>query len=290
MSRPPDIGAVLTEWAAAQADIKALVLFGSRARPAQAPASADGWSDVDLHVITSSPRRYEDPAWARNLPGLELSLGVVRPASAGVRKVTLIFASGEADLVIVPLSLMRRVRLAARRGRHRRRPALRHVLNEFSTIMGGGYRFLKGERPWGEFYAWAVRTMPGQRLGDAETARMADVFLCDLLWVLQRIKRGELVAAQRSLHRLLAEPNFQLLHEARLRRGQLSYREARRVEKLLSARELPLVQVSARLGRAELAAAARLAYGNFRRLLRELNPRWSVPASFGRLLAPYLRR
>jgi hypothetical protein len=123
MSTSGDIGAILTAWARQQGDIKSLVLFGSRARAAGAPAAADGWSDVDLHVITSAPGRYEDLAWAAALPGLELCLQVVRPASGGVRKVTLIFSTGEADLVIVPLRLMRRLRLAARRGRHRDRAA-----------------------------------------------------------------------------------------------------------------------------------------------------------------------
>jgi hypothetical protein len=289
MSNSPDIGAVLADWAAGEPSLKALVLFGSRARPAAAPAAADGWSDVDLHVITAAPDRFEDRGWAAALPGLDLGLYVVRPASGGVRKVTLIFATGEADLVIVPLALIRRLRRAARLGEYRRRPDLRHVLNEFSTIMRGGYRFLKGERPWGAFYAWAIREMPGQRLGERETAQLANVFLCDLLWVFQRIARGELVAAQRSLHRLLAEPNFQLLHEARLRRDAPTFREARRVEKLLSPRELALVQVSARLDRAELNRAARQAYRAFRRLTRELHPGWAVPASIDRLLAPYLR-
>ncbi len=189
-------------------------------------------------MITSAPERYGDLPWAAVLPGLELCLQVVRPASGGVRKVTLIFATGEADLVIVPLSLMRRLRLAARRGRHRHRPALRHVLHEFSTIMRGGYRFLKGERHWGGFYDWAVKKMPGQRLGGRELARLADIFLATCSGSSSGSSAAELVAAQRSLHRLLAEANFQLLHEARLRRGAATYREARRVERLLPAREL----------------------------------------------------
>jgi hypothetical protein len=130
--------------------------------------------------------------------------------------------------------------------------------------------------------------MPGQRLDARATARLADIFLCDLLWVLQRIERGELVAAQRGLHRLLAEPNFQLLHEARLRRGELTYREARRVERLLPARELALLQVSARLRRAELKRSARQAYRSFRRLMTELNPAWAVAPGFARLLAAAL--
>jgi hypothetical protein len=283
-----DMGAALTEWARKTDHVEGLVLFGSRARQPQDPAAADGWSDIDLQVITRSPQTFEKRAWFDSLESGELCLYVVRPASGGVRKVTLISPAGEADLVIIPSDYLRQVRAGARRGSYRRQPALRSVLNEFSTIMGGGYRFLKGEKQWGNFYAWAVAQMRGQRLDDAQTARMADVFLCDLLWVFQRIARGELVAAQRSLHRLLAETNFQLLHEARLRRKAITFREARRVERLLSARELARVQVSAALNAAALRRATRQAYRAFRRLMADLNPPWSVPACFGRLLAPYL--
>jgi len=90
--------------------------------------------------------------------------------------------------------------------------------------------------------------------GRWEAQHLADVFLCDLLWVLHG-SIGRTCRTQRVLHRSLAETNFRLLHELRRRQGQGTYREARRVERLLPAAELALVQVSARLEAAELHRA-----------------------------------
>jgi hypothetical protein len=290
MEPSQDLLESLTAWAARQSTIRALVLFGSRARPAKAAAAADGWSDIDLHVITTSPRRVEDRAWAEALPGHRLCMHVVRPASGGVRKVTLVYSDGEADLVVIPAGYFRRLRRARRAGLHRRDPRVGVVLNELSTIMRGGYRFLKDEDGWERFYAGVVAEMPGQRLGDREIENMAGVFLCDLLWVCEKIERGELVAAQRVLHRSLSEINFQLTHEARLRRRRPTFREARRVERLLSAAELGRVRVSARLDASELRGAARRAHAGLVGLMSELRPGWGPSAGFLELLEPYLRR
>ncbi len=285
-----DLCSLIVAWANREPTVRALVLFGSRARRADAVAASDRWSDLDLQVITSAPRRVESRTLAESLPGQQLCLHVVRPASGGVRKVTLIFASGEIDMIVIPAAGARRVRWATQFGLHRRLGSLRHAMNELSTIMRGGYRFLKGEKEWGGFYARMVGEMPGQRLDDREAARIADVFLCDLLWVFQKIDRGELVAAQRVLHRSLAETNFQLLHEARLRRSQPTFREARRVEKLLSADQLAPIQISSRLEVGELRRASRHAYAGLIELMAQLAPAWAVVPAFAGLLAPYLAR
>jgi hypothetical protein len=71
----------------------------------------------------------------------------------------------------------------------------------------------------------------------------------------RKIARGELLTAQRMLHRELAETNFRLLHELKLRRGERSFPEARRIERVAAEAELAAVSVCATLGAEALEAA-----------------------------------
>jgi hypothetical protein len=174
-----------------------------------------------------------------------------------------------------------------RLGLHRRVGFVADALNTFATIMSGGYRFLKGERTWGAVYARVVAEMPGVRICDDDTRRLADSFLCDLLWVFQKLERGELVAAQRILHRALHETNVVLLHELRIRRVEITYQQARRVEQLAAPTQLATVQVSARLNKLEIAAAAWQARQGLDTLMRELTPDWRATARMQALLSRY---
>lgn len=277
--------AAVTAWIGVEKAVEAAVLFGSQARSASDPAGADGWSDVDLHVVTSDGPAIERIDWARALPDFHFCLRVVRPATGGVRKLTVLFQEGELDLVLVPAAELKQVRRALRATRRENLPPpLLAALNSMATIMQGGYRFLKGAAHWEKFYAAVVRELPGFRIADAEARHLADVFLCEFLWVLQKLRRGELVAAQRILHRSLVETNIVLLHEARVRGTKWTYQQARRVERLVSAAELRCVQASARLERRELGKAAWHAFAGLKRLMAELVPGWGVPAGMRALL------
>lgn len=282
-----DLLGALDRWLQSDPGVHAAVLFGSQVREKNNAAAADGWSDVDLHVITSTADRLETMDWGLILPDHRLSLQVVRPASGGVRKVTLLLERGEADLVLVPSAKLRLAALAMALGWHRRIGFLSAALNNLSTIMGGGYRFLKGEKSWGRFYARVVGEMPGYRLNDAEVRQLADVALCDLLWVLQKLERGELVASQRILHRCALETNVVLLHELRMRRGEATFQQARRVEKLVSTDQLAALQVSARLDAKELNVATWRVLAGLKVLMAELVPGWKMPTGVEALFAPF---
>lgn len=275
-------------WLENDPRVLSAVLFGSTAGE-KSSRSSDSWSDIDLHVITSAPAQLELIDWTRAIPSQQFCLHVARPATGGVRKVTALFSTGQIDLVLVPVGGMRFARLALNCGLHRRLRFLEIALNEMSTTLRAGYRFLKGERAWGAFYARVASEMTGVRLGDAEAGKLADVFLCELLWVLQKLARGEFMAAQLVLHRSLAETNFRLVRELRLRRGQSlpSFGLARRLETLLSVEELFLVKIDARLDRDELRRAAWLAFAGLKTLMNELVPTWRVPAGMEGLLAPH---
>ncbi|MEY4941155.1 MAG: hypothetical protein RIQ93_2890 [Verrucomicrobiota bacterium] len=277
--------AAVTEWIAAEKTIHAAVLFGSQVRAAANPAAADQWSDIDLHVVTNDPAFLEDLDWKRTLPEHRFCLRVVRPATGEVSKVTALFSEGELDLVLVPLQKLEQAQRAfeARLTSEGAVPLLA-ALNNMATVMSGGYRFLKGERNWGKFYAAVVEELPGFRISDEEACRMADTFLCEHLWVLQKVQRGELIAAQRVLHRSLVETNVVLLHEARIRAGRPTYQQARRLEKLASRAELRGVRTSARLSRHELREAAWKALAGLKASMHKIAPGWRIPAGIKTLL------
>ena len=280
-------GRGIPAWLAAEPAVRAAVRFGSGAQ--EAAAVADGWSDCDLHLIVAEAEKFERVDWPQALPDEQLCLQVVRPATGGVRKVTAVFAQGQVDLVLVPAGQMRLARFGLRLWLQRRVRSLESALNEMATCLATGYRFLKGEKQWGAFYARVAAGMPGVRLADTEVRQLADVFLCEMLWVLQKLERGELAAAQLVLHRSLAETNFRLVRELRLRRRAPlpSFGLARRVETLLPAAELARVTVDAPLAREALRRAAWQSFGGLSALVRELVPDWQAPPPMLALLAPH---
>lgn len=279
----------LSTWFQAEPGVRAAVLYGSSARSAAEGAPADQWSDLDLHVITSDPARVEQTDWARALPDFGFCHRAGRPAAGGVHKIRLLFAAGEVEMVLMPAGRLRLARLGLALGLQRKPGKLRDGLNVLATGLRSGYRFLKGEAAWGKFYARVVETMPGLRLSPAEIRDLADLFVCDLLACLQRIERGELAAAQRALHRQLAETNFVLARELRLRRGQPvpSFEPARRVEQWSEPEEKAWVRVDARLEPEALRGAAWQAYAAMKAMMTQLEPAWTLSNRVESLLAPY---
>jgi len=268
----------ITEKLRVDPNVRSVVLFGSRARPAGA-FGPDRWSDIDLHLIVDSPSRMVESGWASGL-GTDLHLQVARRVPGGVGKITLLFGAGEATLILLPLWPLRAVRLGMKFGLPQRLRPIRLALNEMATVLRAGYQFLKGEKQWGRFYAQVVTGMPGRRLDDAEAAKLAEAFLIEMHGLLARLGRGELVEAQRMLHKHLMECNLALIEEARLRQGLVTFGSARRVESLLSLAELPRVKISARLNQEELRAAARQAHAGMIHIMAELVPAWKPPIDF----------
>jgi len=271
-------------WVRADPGVVSAVLFGSQVRATTEPAAADAWSDVDLHLIVSSPAEIARIDWAAKFPGLGFRLRAQRAATGGVRKVTVIFDAGECDLIVISRGQMGLARWGLALGLHRRDGPLNRALNAMATIMSGGYLFLKGEQSWGKLYRRVVAEMPGVRIDDREAVRLAEEFLCDLLWLRQKVARGEAIAAQRMLHRSLNEIVIQLVHELRLRRGQATFQQARRVEFLLPPDELGLIQVDARCNAQALLAAADAKRVSLVTIMGVLVPAWRPPAGFADLL------
>lgn len=276
----------MAAWIATEPSILSAVLFGSSARALGEDGAADHWSDVDLHLVSSDPAGLERVDWRNLFPALGFALQSIRPATGGVRKVTVLFQSGQLDLVIVPLGSMRLARAGFALGARRWSARLRHALDEISTCLRGGYRFLKGEREWGAFYAKVSERLPGTRMTDAEIVSLANVSVVDQLWILQKIQRGELCAAQHQLHRSVGEINFRLLRERQLRRGQAlpSFGLARHVEELFAPVELSWVKIDTGCDAAGLASATWQAHAGLRALMHDLVPAWQIPEAAVALL------
>jgi len=247
-----NLAETFSAWAATEPSVSALTLFGSRAR-----GQSDGSSDWDFQVITSKPDLFMTSAWTSGLKGARVLVYAPRMTRfGGVPKVNLVFEGAEADLVVLPAGTLTMARLLVAMGFHRRDGGLRRRLRDLAVAIRPGWTFLKGERTWGRFYRRLVDEVDDPRLGDDEIRRLANVFVCDYLWTVRKLERGELVAAQRMLHRELAETLLALSHELRLRRGEPTYPEGRRLEKLLGTAAASQWAVSSRLEAGELSAAS----------------------------------
>jgi hypothetical protein len=232
-------------WSANQPSVEALVLIGSRVRHQNDVIwQPDAQSDWDFQVIASRKDIFRTSAWAKTL-GLTLHTYCVRTAMiGGVPKVAALFDGEESDFVILPAGLMNFSRIAVQFGLHRRSYFLRRKLQDLAVIVRPGWRFLKGGQKWDHFYKQIVAGISDPRLDDVAVRNLADSFICDAVWTMRKIARGEFLAAQRMLHRSLAETNLRLLHEIKLRRRERTFPEARRAEKVLSHSELAAITVS----------------------------------------------
>lgn len=273
-------GERVAEWAARQREIAAVVLIGSRTRPTGDVTEADALSDWDFHVITAKTERFLDRNWTAELGlGPALVYGARRGAVGGVTRVTAIFPGVEADFVLLSQSVWNRVRLAVKKGLHQRVADVRQRAMDLAVIARPGHHVLCGGERWAELYRRVIADVSDPRLSDAEAGRLAERFVCDFVWLRRKIARGEWRAAQRMLHHSLAETNFQLLHELRLRRGEASFPEARRIERVVEPAQLAQVTVEAAPEAEALQRAGEKAAETCRGLMRDLvGDGWRWPA------------
>lgn len=279
----------VTRWILECEAIKSAVLFGSSARADNTLSRTDQWSDIDLHVVTNDSMQLQRVSWVSALPEFEFCLQSTRAATGGVQKITAIFTAGQIDMVIVPSYFLRLGQFALQCGLNRRVRFLKKALNEMATCLHSGFTFIKGEKAMRTFYD-RVAKLPGVRLEDDEISSIADLVLCDLLWILQKLERGEVVAAQHALHLKVVDANLRLWREIRLRRDLPvpSFGLGRRVEILESPLDRKLISVSAAAMPDELKNAAEQCLQALRVMMGELLPGWSVPPRMQRLLSTHL--
>jgi len=272
MTASIDFGAAITKWAESEPTVKALVLIGSRERPnSDRIAQSDGYSDWDFHIITSQPEMFSDRQWTRDLRGVDVvAYAVRRAAIGGVPKINAIFCGAEVDFVIFPEKMARALRFKTALNLYRREGWTRQRLMDLALVIRPGWRFLKGSKKWGPLYKTAVISVEDQRLTDRSVLQLGETFYCDYMWTLRKIQRGELHAAQRTLFRELLETNYKLFHELQLRRKQLSFHEARRLEWTANAEEIDALTIGGILTQEGLHTELEHCATTCRRLINEL--------------------
>jgi hypothetical protein len=266
-------------WLERTPNVHSAVLFGSSASLLESGMTlSSSSSDLDLHLIVSNPSSIEQLDWESDFGEKSFVFQASRPASGGVRKLTAILSSGQIDLILVPYPMMCVAALGLQLGLYRKYKRLRCALNEMATCIHPSYRFLKGQKQWEPFYR-QVSGLPGVRLCDEEIRCMADVSICDLLWVVQKVDAAELIAAQHVLHSRISDTNLRLWRELRRRTGCPStpFGLGRRVESLGTESERNLLSISALLNAADLRSAAVKAFRSLQELMTQLQPSWRVP-------------
>ena len=239
----------MAAWAERTPSVSGLILIGSRVRfvPDHIEYS-DAYSDWDFQIITSNPQMFADREWTQSLVGAELKAYAVRFARIGaVPKINMLFVGAEADMVIIPARIGRLMRLLVALGFHRRPGWTQRRLQDLAEVIRPGWRFLKGGNAWNPLFQHIVASVPDPRLTDKGAKQLAEGFVCDYVWCLRKIARGELRATQRILYQELMETNLQLLHELKRRRGERTFTKARRIENITSSAELASVSVTAPL-------------------------------------------
>jgi len=270
------LGDLIQAWAAEDPSVALCVLIGSRVRGAADPAGADAHSDWDFQIATTQSQRFETGAWldALGVPPLAYALRPGRLGSA--LKASAVTARGELDLVVIPVGPLREAARQLAAGPGDLDPRIRPALIDLSAVLAGGYRILKGAGEFAGFYAQVGRELTPARLDDAAVRLLAESFVCDYVVTCRRIERGEWLAAQRWLHLQLAETNFRLLHELRLREGRASFPDARWLERLAEAR-IDSVRVTAAPGRESLRRAVESSAETLRALVQQLGAGWRWP-------------
>jgi hypothetical protein len=263
------VGESMAKWARGEASVGALIMIGSRVRTPTGPLAADGHSDWDFQVITSTPGAFSRREWVHQLG---LGGSVIYASRTGrlgsATKVTVVLEVGELDLVVIPERRLRLAKYLVYLGLGRRMDVVKRSLTDLALVLRPGYQILKGEPAWGSFLKTVVSDFPPLRMSNREICAEAEAYVCDWLSTRHKIERGEFLAAQRWLHHQLAETNFRLLHELRQRREQLTLPDARRLESLM---ESPaLVTVCAVPTRDSLLAATEKSAATLRELMQSL--------------------
>jgi hypothetical protein len=267
------------DWIGENSKIKSAVLFGSSVSLLDGGSKVcSSSSDVDLHLVVSDSLAFDRVPFGLIFPNEGECFQAIRPATGGVRKLTLVFSTGEIDMVLVPVCTMRMAVVALSIGLYPKVPGVRLALNEMATCLHSGYRFLKGGPPWEKFYR-RVSALPGVRLGNKEVTSLGNSAVCDVLWVLQKVAGGELIAAQHVLHSRVSDTNLKLWRELQLRNARQlpTFGLGRRVEAAADETYRRLLSVNAELDVCSLSSSTLKAFNGLTELMGELVPSWRVP-------------
>jgi aminoglycoside 6-adenylyltransferase len=177
----------VAEWARDRPDVRAAIVFGSRAREDR---PADVWSDLDVVLVVTDTERYaEGTAWLEALGEPWVTCRGATPVGEFPER-HVVFDDGlEADFVPVPAETV---------------ADLEALPDEVFAVFGRGYRFLVDSDGMADRLAARVDRVDFEALGLALPDEAAFVeTLHDAwyhaFWVAKKLRRSELWTAKRGL-------------------------------------------------------------------------------------------
>ncbi len=189
----------LATWGAATDDVRALIVIGSRARTSDHPA--DPWSDADIVLATTVPRRYvADGDWVRVLGEPWLTYVETAPTGGGQPERRVVLTGGiEVDFAVVSSRLMRlgawvvaALRAAPRAARLVPR-GLAEQLAVMHDIFGRGMRILVDkDGTAGQLQRFVAPPPPRRPPTEREFLDVVEKFWHGPIWSAKHLRRGEL--------------------------------------------------------------------------------------------------
>lgn len=183
----------LEAWANDRSDIRAVIIFGSRAR---SDRPADVWSDIDVVLVTSEADRYQaETAWLEQLGDVWLTFRTETPVGNFVERIVLFDEGLEVDFV--PVSPARFDNLET-------------LSADVLSIFPAGYRFLVDkdglEAVLASFLDEQGRTdLVGTGPTETEFVETIHQGLYRIFWTTKKLRRGELWTARRGIERHLLD-------------------------------------------------------------------------------------
>jgi aminoglycoside 6-adenylyltransferase len=207
-----EVLARIPAWANGRADVRAVVLVGSRART---ESPADEWSDADLLLFLDDPAPYADDAGWLGAFGRAV-LTFLEPTGVGdFTERRVLFESGaEVDFALLPAEIL-----------------AGELPAELVSVAGRGFRALYDTVGLAPRLAAATGggPLPEPAPSAADFAQLSNDFWYHVLWSAKKLRRGELWVAKQGcdgylktlLVRLLgwharaAEPGLDTWHRGR---------------------------------------------------------------------------
>lgn len=214
-------------------EVVAALIFGSQMR-----GEATARSDLDLQVIVKGR------IWGAPFPSLGLVLGPrlrswsVKVISNGAYKVSIRSGSEAIDIVVLKRLRMEIAYNCVRVGLHRRSQRIADALRPLAHVIGAGYRLVKGQSKWCQFYDSLVLELEIPRLSNDDIERLVCNARSDVMWAIEKCREGERISSLRLLQRNLKEINLLLANERLLRHALRPVYDGRRAEFVLSAEDL----------------------------------------------------
>lgn len=252
--------------------ILAALLFGSRAR-----GQVTDSSDIDLQVLSRNPKVIINNEWLACKNEFHVLLSSTRAASGGATKVTVLYSCGLVDIVLPRVLEMIAARLLVQARIYRHSAFISNRLRSLAVVIRPGFKMLKGTLSWQRFYERIAREIVPSRIDNVQVLEIARRSYLDAYWAYRKALDGELLAAQRWLHRVPFEANVNLLNELRSRRGLHPCYDARKSEISLTLEEQALIRLETTLDSRSICQASVFITENMRQLVKMLTgeePGW----------------